>query len=566
MLVLPGAIGQIGRTRRSAAAPASGYDVFVLAGQSNMIGRYGPIDGVLDATDADIMQWGYNAQVAALASDPLDHDGETANTIGMGLSFAKAYKAAGLLGAGRKILLVPVAKGGTAIAYWGSGQAGNTAVISSVNAAMAAGTGTNYLKGILWHQGESDGGRSTASYSADLDSLISRWRSSFTGGSASTPFIAGELLQGGSQTDANIVTALTQTPDRNAYAAFASATGLSSGGDNLHFSASSQRTFGARYFTGYQAALTNAATVPDAVSTLSGAVGNNQITLSWIAPSTGHSAITDYIVEYKLSASGTWLTFADGTSAATGAVVTGLTNGSSYDFRVAPVNAIGQGAYSNVETKTPLSSGVEAGAARHWLLGSDNPTNGDLVVGDVLTPVSTPLSQSTGFVTTQGQNGGARSTKTSAGPKTIIVVARGKGTANGFVCGSLGLSAGASIYTQSGVFQIRARPTNDVTGRSVDASTWFFLAMSYSNGSSRLDYIAHPTTPFVGTPGTDSSAVGTNLLGIGDTYYNDAGFAAQFDIAEFIIFDAVKTQAEIEAIYARTKTRLEARGITVYGP
>jgi hypothetical protein len=55
-------------------------------------------------------------------------------------------------------------------------------------------------------------------------------------------------------------------------------------------------------------------------------------------------------------------------------------------------------------------------------------------------------------------------------------------------------------------------------------------------------------------------------LGIGDTYYNDAGFAAQFDIAEFIIFDAVKTQAEIEAIYARTKTRLEARGITVYGP
>ena len=80
-------------------------------------------------------------------------------------------------------------------------------------------------------------------------------------------------------------------------------------------------------------------TVPTAPQSLVAREGNTTLSLSWSAPSSdGGAAITDYLVEYKESTSGTWLTFADGVSTATDAIVTGLTNGTAYDFRVTALN------------------------------------------------------------------------------------------------------------------------------------------------------------------------------------------------------------------------------------
>jgi titin len=82
--------------------------------------------------------------------------------------------------------------------------------------------------------------------------------------------------------------------------------------------------------------------------------GNGAVSLSWTAPgSNGGSAITDYAVEYKTPAAATWSTFADGTSTTTSATVTGLTNGTAYLFRVAAINSVGIGTYSNEVTETP---------------------------------------------------------------------------------------------------------------------------------------------------------------------------------------------------------------------
>ena len=56
------------RTVSAASTAFAGYDVILLAGQSNMVGRYGPVDATLDATDDRIMQYGYDSQSVTVAS------------------------------------------------------------------------------------------------------------------------------------------------------------------------------------------------------------------------------------------------------------------------------------------------------------------------------------------------------------------------------------------------------------------------------------------------------------------------------------------------------------------
>ena len=103
---------------------------------------------------------------------------------------------------------------------------------------------------------------------------------------------------------------------------------------------------------------TIAATVPGAPTSVYGTSGNTQVSLTWYAPaSTGGSAITDYVVQFSISASSGFTTFSDGTSTATTATVTGLTNSTVYYFKVAAVNSVGTSAYSAV------SSGVTPGVA-----------------------------------------------------------------------------------------------------------------------------------------------------------------------------------------------------------
>lgn len=100
------------------------------------------------------------------------------------------------------------------------------------------------------------------------------------------------------------------------------------------------------------------ATVPDSPTGVVGTAGNEQVSLSWIAPSSnGGAPITDYIVQFRLASASTWETFSDGTSTATSATVTGLTNGSAYVFRVAAVNNVGTGAYAAAASSVTPASG-----------------------------------------------------------------------------------------------------------------------------------------------------------------------------------------------------------------
>jgi len=82
---------------------------------------------------------------------------------------------------------------------------------------------------------------------------------------------------------------------------------------------------------------------------------DSQVNLSWNPPTnSGWSAITDYVIQYKLSVGSLWATINDWVSSSTTFSMTGLTNRSSYDFRVAAVNSTGTGGYSTGITSSPF--------------------------------------------------------------------------------------------------------------------------------------------------------------------------------------------------------------------
>lgn len=94
---------------------------------------------------------------------------------------------------------------------------------------------------------------------------------------------------------------------------------------------------------------------PSAPQSLAATAGNTQVALAWSAPATlgDGGAIVDYEVEYSTDGT-SWTVFADGVSTMTSATVTGLTNGTEYQFRLRAKSNL-TGAYATA-TSTPSSS------------------------------------------------------------------------------------------------------------------------------------------------------------------------------------------------------------------
>ena len=165
------------------------FHIFILMGQSNMSG-YGellPQDSIPLKTIfllPTISEFDYKWQPAV---HPL-HNRLKSDRFGLGLPFAKAYLKNH---PGVKIGLIPVAWGGAAIDQLNKGTDTYNDAVKKALFAQKEGE----IKGVLWHQGESDTVNEALanSYEKKLHQLITDIRTDLN--RVSLPFIVGNLAE-----------------------------------------------------------------------------------------------------------------------------------------------------------------------------------------------------------------------------------------------------------------------------------------------------------------------------------------------------------------------------------
>ena len=233
--------------REHSTAPKN-LHLFLLVGQSNMAGR-----GEVEDRDRQPIP-----HVFALdahgdwvpAVDPVHWDKPSAG-VGLARSFAVEYLKHH---PGVSVGFIPAACGGSPISSWAPGEYFDGThshpyddAIARARRALPGGT----LKGILWHQGESDRSPALApAYEAALTALIARFRHDL--GAPKVPFVIGQLGQfaGAGPWDAaalEVDRAQRAVAAKAPFSAFVSSDDLTSNPDHLHFDAASLREFGRRY-------------------------------------------------------------------------------------------------------------------------------------------------------------------------------------------------------------------------------------------------------------------------------------------------------------------------------
>lgn len=231
--------------------PREKFHLFLLVGQSNMAGR-GTIEPGDQTPHPRVLMLDKTGDWVP-AVDPMHFD-KSAAGVGLGRTFAIQLAAAK---PDITIGLIPCAVGGSPIDAWKPGAFyAPTKSHPWDDAIRRAGVALNagVLKGILWHQGESDSTEALApGYEAKLHDLIARFRAELKAPEA--PFIAGQMGQfkDGPWDEAKreVDRAHRDLSGKVKHTAFVSSEGLKHRGDKIHFDSPSYREFGRRYAAAY---------------------------------------------------------------------------------------------------------------------------------------------------------------------------------------------------------------------------------------------------------------------------------------------------------------------------
>jgi len=223
--------------------------VFIMAGQSNMAGR-GIVESKDTVSNKRILSINKAGQII-LAKEPLHFYEPNLTGLDCGMSFAKAMikKITDSI----SVLMIPVAIGGSSISQWlDDSLYRNVKLFSNFKEKVELAKRYGIIKGILWHQGESDANeRNIPKYEERLTTLFSKFRA--TTENNNLPVLIGEL--GSYSANKKNWTLINEAihnyslKDKNSAVIFTS--DLKHKGDSVHFNSMGQRTMGKRFAEAY---------------------------------------------------------------------------------------------------------------------------------------------------------------------------------------------------------------------------------------------------------------------------------------------------------------------------
>lgn len=228
-----------GTTKLSHQNTPNEISIFLCIGQSNMAGRaeIEPNDTIASENIFlfnDQSKW-------EIARNPLNRH----STIRKNLSMQKlspawtfSKKMSEVL-ENKKIGLVVNARGGSSIYEWQKGGKYYKDILVRAKAAQK----TGIVKGIIWHQGESDSNKAE-NYTSKFVALVESFRKDL--GVSNLPVVVGEIGRWKKSSE-TINRVISELKNHIKYVDYVKTNELTSIGDDSHFNAESQRILGERY-------------------------------------------------------------------------------------------------------------------------------------------------------------------------------------------------------------------------------------------------------------------------------------------------------------------------------
>jgi hypothetical protein len=219
--------------------------VFLMAGQSNMAGR-GFVEPQDTLSHERILTINSNGTLIH-AKEPIHFYEPVRAGLDCGLSFGRELL--DHIPDSIQIILIPTAVGGSSVSQWlGDSTKRSVRLLTNFTEKAAIGITYGTVKGVLWHQGESDANTADLPfYKERLKKLFQQFREII--GNEQLPVILGELGTYSEKKEfwAKINDLIHSYSLGDPYTAVVSTSDLVDKGDKEHFNAEGQRTLGKRY-------------------------------------------------------------------------------------------------------------------------------------------------------------------------------------------------------------------------------------------------------------------------------------------------------------------------------
>lgn len=239
LLLFSGLIGCNSRNSGKYGKSLKNLDIYLVIGQSNMAGRADIEKQDRDTLENVFLYRGDSIKTWEKAANPMNKYSTIRKDIKLqklGPSYTFAREMAKV--SDNPIGLVVNAKGGSNIKEWKPGTTFYKEAVRRTKAALKFGT----LKGIIWHQGESNTSAVDA-YMGQITELIDSLRADL--GNPGLPFVAGQLSEDKPKRHAFNVMIVT-LPSFVSNTAVVSTEGTKTM-EGTHFNSVSQRMLGERY-------------------------------------------------------------------------------------------------------------------------------------------------------------------------------------------------------------------------------------------------------------------------------------------------------------------------------